>query len=162
MEVKMKLGAHSMLLSLLAGFLGSLCGGATWAATQSVPINSLTFTDTLSTPLFAGDTLLLDTLITNGSSAPLSQSVTFTAGSGVTGAIGQAAWLVSTPTLGPRLIGVNIDVINAATDTVLFSDTNTSVTNRVATSALNSVDDLGSPIPLPPGTYKLVATGNAG
>jgi hypothetical protein len=141
--------------------MSALCSGG-WAATQPLTINALSFTDTLSTPFFGGDTLLLDTLITDGSTGPLSETVTFTLGSGVTAAIGEAAWLVTTSTLGPRLIGVNIDVLDAATNAVLFSDTNTSVTNRVATSALDSVDSVtGLPLPLPAGTYKLVATGVA-
>ena len=85
----MKLKGRSILMSLLAGVLSLPCGGA-WAATQSLAINiALSFTDTLSTPFFGGDTLLLDTLITDGSTGPLSQIVTFTLGPGVSGAIGK-------------------------------------------------------------------------
>jgi hypothetical protein len=60
----MKLGARSMLMSLLAAVVSGLCGAA-WAATQSVTINSLSFSDTLSTPFSGGDTVLLDTLLTS-------------------------------------------------------------------------------------------------
>ena len=155
----MKLKALSVLTPLLAGAL-SLPGGGAWA-TQSVAINSLSFAATLSTPFGGGDTLLLDTLITDGSTGPLSQVVTFTIAPGVTGAIGEATWLVSTPTEGPRLIGVNIDVLNSS-NAIVFTDTNTTVINRVATSVLDSVDSVsGLAVPLPAGTYKLVAVGNA-
>jgi hypothetical protein len=84
----------------------------------------------LSTPFFGGDTLLLDTLITDGSTGPLSQIVTFTLAPGVTSAIGEAAWLVSTATVRPRLVRVNIDMVNAATNALVFTDTNVTVTNR--------------------------------
>jgi hypothetical protein len=53
-------------------------------------------------------------------------------------------------------------VVNAATNAVVFTDTNVTVTNRGATSLLDSVDSLTRlPIPLPAGTYKVVATGTA-
>jgi PEP-CTERM motif len=143
--------ARSIRMSLLACAMSVLCGGG-WAATQSSTINSLTFTDTLSTPFSGGDTLILDTLITNGSTGPLSQSVTFTVGPDVIEAIGEASWHVSTATLGPRLVGVDVTVFDASNNPV-FTDTNTTVTNRVATSSLAGV--------LTPGTYKLLATGNA-
>jgi hypothetical protein len=146
----MKFVGSSILVSF--AFVMSILSGGAWAATQSLTINSLSFTDTLATPFSLGDTLLLDTLITDGSTGPLSQSVTFTVGPGVGGAIGEAAWLVSTPNLGPRLVGVNIDILNSS-NVPIFTDTNTTVTNRVATSAISGV--------LTPGTYKLVATGNA-
>jgi hypothetical protein len=154
------LGARSILMSLLIGVISLLCSSG-WATTQSLTINSLSLTDTLSTSFSGGDTLLLDTLITNGSTGPLSQSVTFTVGPGVIEAIGEAAWLVSTSTLGPRLVGVNIDVINTATNAVAFTDDNVTVTNRVATSTLDSFTPQDPVGPLAPGTYKLVATGGA-
>ena len=122
------------------------------AATKVVEFNVLNATAMLPTPFAAGDTLILDTTVTQ-ETGPLSQTITFTLGSGITGLTGRAAWEVSPAAgLGPRLTGVNIDIFNAA-NTLVLSDTFAGVLGGFAISTLNG--------PIGPGTYHLVATGTA-
>jgi hypothetical protein len=106
-----------------------------------------------ATPLLAGDTLFLDTLVVNGETGPLQQRVKFTVGAGVGGFTGNAAWEISTAAgTGPRLIGVNLDVFDAGNH-VVASDSFVGTLGGFATSTL-----LGD---LSPGDYTLVATGTA-
>ena len=122
------------------------------AVTRVVEFNVLNATAMLPTPFVAGDTLLLDTTVTQ-ETGPLSQSITFTLGAGVTGLTGRAAWEISTAAgPGPRLTGVNIDIFDAG-NSLVFSDTFAGVLGGFAVSALNG--------PIGPGTYRLVATGTA-
>lgn len=148
----MKAEARSCLLMLLA-VAASLFSGGAWSTTQVVNVNSLNFSDTLATPLNAADGLIIDTVVT-GSTGPLSQSITFTVGADVGGAFGFAAWQVSPgKDVGPRLVGVNIDVLDSS-NTLVASDTFDGVLGGFALSTLKDF-----PL-LPGGTYKLVATGN--
>lgn len=122
------------------------------ATTRVVEFDLLTVSGTVNTPFLAGDTLILDTLVTMETGA-LTQMITFTVGAGVTGLIGQAAWEISTAAgPGPRLVGVNIDILDSFS-AVVTSDTGVVVANRFATSSLSS--GIG------PGTYTLKVTGNA-
>jgi hypothetical protein len=123
------------------------CGGAV-AATQTVTFSNLTASATASTPLSNGDSLLVNTLVTN-ETGPLSETVTFMIASGVTGITGNAAWNAS-PAPGPRLTGVNIDIFNSA-NSLVVSDTFAGSLGSFAISTINSA--------LTPGTYRLVATG---
>jgi hypothetical protein len=120
------------------------------AATQTAFFDALNGVATVATPVTAGDTVFLDSLVT-GQTGALSQSVTFTLDSTVTGLTGQASWVVSTAGgPGPRLVGVNVDLFDV-NNTLVSTDTNVTVTNRVASSNLSGA--IGS------GSYTLVATG---
>lgn len=122
------------------------------AVTKVVEFNVLNASATLATPFLSGDTLMLDTTVTQETGALL-QSITFTLGAGVTGLTGRAAWEISTATgPGPRLIGVNIDILDAS-NTLVFSDAFTGALGGFAISSLNGA--------IGPGTYHLVATGTA-
>lgn len=122
------------------------------ATTTVIAFNALNAAATIPAPFAAGDTLLLDTTVTQ-QTGPLSQSITFTLGADVTSLTGRAVWEISTATgLGPRLTGVNIDIFNAGNSLVL-SDTFAGVLGGFAISTLNG--------PIGPGTYRLVATGTA-
>jgi hypothetical protein len=122
------------------------------AVTKVVEFNVLNATAMLPTPFMSGDTLILDTTVTQ-ETGPLSQSVTFTLGGGVTGLTGFASWQVSTAAgPGPRLVGVNIDIFDAGNNLVL-SDAFAGALGGFAMSSLAGA--IGA------GTYRLVATGNA-
>lgn len=131
--------------------------GAAWsmpaqAVTQAVLSNNLNTAVVLPTPFLGGDNLRLDTLVTSGPGALL-QSITFTVGAGVTSLVGEAAWEISTATgTGPRLIGVNIDIFNAAS-ALVTSDSFAGILGGFAVSTFASA--------IGPGTYKMVATGTA-
>ena len=122
------------------------------AVTKVVEFNVLNATAMLPAPFAAGDTLLLDTTVTQETGA-LSQSITFTLGGDVTSLTGMASWQISTAAgPGPRLVGVNIDIFDAGNNLVL-SDAFAGVLGGFAMSSLNG--------PIGAGTYRLVATGNA-
>ena len=122
------------------------------ADTMAVEFNVLNAAATLMTPFATGDTLILDTVVTQETGA-LSQSVTFTLAAGVTGLLGQAAWEISTAAgPGPRLVGVNIDIFDAGNNLVL-SDNFAGTLGGFAVSAFNGA--------IGPGTYRMRATGNA-
>ena len=143
-RVPLKTFAPALLL--LAGLSPQL-GHAT---TQLVSFNVLNATATLPTPFASGDVLRLDTLVTTQIGALL-QTINFTVGAGVGSFDGEASWEVSTATSTlPRLIGVNIDIFNAAS-VLVASDTFTSTVSGFAHSIISG--------PLPPGAYRLVATG---
>lgn len=121
------------------------------AETQSVFFNRLNETATVLPALAGSDTLFVDTLVTQETGS-LAQDVTFTVGAGVTSFSGTAAWLVTpAASSGPRLVGVNIDVLDS-TKTVVFSDTFQGLLANFAHSTLG-----GS---IGPGTYTLSTTGN--
>lgn len=122
------------------------------AATQSTMFHNLVASATIGTPLAADDTLIVDTLVT-GETGALSQSVTFTLAAGVSSLVGNAAWEITTLSgPGPRLVGVNIDIVDAG-NTVVASDTFAGTLAGFAMSTFAS--SIG------PGTYTLVATGTA-
>jgi hypothetical protein len=121
------------------------------ADTMTVEFNVLNAAATLNTPFAAGDSLILDTLVTQETGA-LSQSITFTVAAGVTSLVGQAVWAVSTAAgPGPRLVGVNIDIFDAGNNVVL-SDSFSGVLGGFAISTFNGA--------IGPGTYRMVAVGN--
>ncbi|MEO7387665.1 MAG: hypothetical protein ABIX37_12065, partial [Gammaproteobacteria bacterium] len=92
------------------------------AITQVVQFNVLNASATLPTAFNVGDNLRLDTLVTSQVGALL-QAITFTVGANVDSLIGEAAWEVNTVDgTGPRLSGVNIDIVDAS-DAVVISDT---------------------------------------
>jgi hypothetical protein len=122
------------------------------AATKVVALNVLSATVTLPTPLLGGDSLILDTLVSPQTGALL-QTINFLVGAGVTSLSGDAVWQISTAAgLGPRLIGVNLDVFNNTTNTLVVSDSNVIVAGAFAVSKFNATA-------LTPGSYRLVATG---
>ncbi len=143
----------SKTLSRLAAALVLGCSALAtqvYAVTQDVFFNRLNASATVLPLLAAGDTLFVDTLVTQETGA-LSQAVTFSLGSGLT-LNGFAAWMITTAVgPGPRLIGVNIDIFDSA-NSLVVSDGGVVVSNGFATSSFASVL-LGA------GTYKLVATG---
>lgn len=122
------------------------------AVTRVVEFNLLTESGTINTPFMAGDSLFMDTLVTMETGL-LTQSITFSVAAGVTGYVGQAAWIISTAAgPGPRLVGVNIDLLDS-TNAVIGTDSGTMAINGVASSVLGG--------PLTAGTYTLRATGTA-
>ncbi len=126
-------------------------GAPALATTQPVFYNVLNVSSTLTTPFVADDSLRLDTLVT-AETGQLNQSITFTVGAGVDEFFGRAAWEISTAEgPGPRLVGVNIDLVDAF-NTVVASDTFEGVIGGFAVSTI-----AGS---ITPGVYTLVATGN--
>ncbi|MEO6281351.1 FxDxF family PEP-CTERM protein [Roseateles sp.] len=141
--------------------MAALASAATWVAALAVPaqamtrvveLNVLNATAMLTTPIASGDTLLLDTTVTQ-ETGPLTQSITFTLGAGVTSLTGFASWQISTATgPGPRLTGVNIDVFDSM-NTLVLSDAFTGSLGGFAMSSLNG--------PVGAGTYRMVATGTA-
>lgn len=142
-----RLAAFAALAAFVAG--ASL---PAHAETTVVQFNVLNASATLTTPFNLGDTLILDTVVTPETGA-LSQSITFTVAAGVTSLLGRAAWEISTAAgPGPRLIGVNIDVLDAGNNLVL-SDTFAGTLGGLAVSTLDGA--------IGPGTYRMVATGNA-
>lgn len=119
------------------------------AFTQAVPFNLLKESATIGTPLGAGDGLFVDTLVTTEVGALL-QEVTFTV-KAATMLEGAAVWQISTAAgPGPRLVGVNIDLLDSANNTVV-SDTFAGVLAGFAHSTFSA--SIG------PGTYLLRATG---
>lgn len=138
-----------LLAATACAFGALLCTGA-HAANQSVSFNTLVASATVATPLAVGDSLLIDTLVTNAVGA-LSQSVTFTVGAGATSFVGGATWQISTAAgPGPRLIGVNIDIFGPG-NTLVGSDTLVGTLGGFAVSSLAGA--------ITPGIYTLVATG---
>lgn len=130
----------------------------TFAGTPSnapppAPAGFLQQSSTVAAPIGAGDTVLIDSAVI-GRTGALRQAVTFTAGAGVTGFTSNAAWEITTASgFGPRLIGVNIDLLDAD-DNLVFSDNFGGVLgNSFALSSFAGA--------LTPGTYTLVATGTA-
>lgn len=122
------------------------------ADTTVVEFNVLNAAATLLTPFATGDTLILDTVVTQETGA-LSQSITFAVAAGVTSLVGQAAWEISTASgTGPRLVGVNIDIFDAGNNLVM-SDTFAGTLSGFAVSGIKGA--------IGPGTYRLVATGSA-
>lgn len=129
----------------------------TFAGTPSsqpapAPTGFLQQSSTVAGTMGAGETVLIDNAVI-GRTGPLRQAVTFTAGAGVTGFTSNAAWEVTPAAgFGPRLIGVNIDLLDAANN-VLYSDSFGGLTGEFALSSFAGA--------LAAGTYTLVATGTA-
>jgi len=129
--------------------LWAACAHGAWAATQVVNYGNLNATATVATELNAGDTLFLNTFTTE--TGALLEETTFTIGPDVGTFSGRAAWEVSALVGNdPRLVGVNIDILDAS-NTVVFSDTFAGVLAGFAHSTF-----LGN---IAPGIYKVVATG---
>jgi fermentation-respiration switch protein FrsA (DUF1100 family) len=133
-----------------AAALAALLVQPAFAETQTVQYGNLTSSAVVTTPLDPGDNLFVDTFTTQHGS--LSQATTFTLASQAD-FNGLAGWIIDTADgQGPRLVGVNIDILDAS-QTVVASDTFSGVLGGFAHSSF-----LGS---LGPGTYTLLATGNA-
>ncbi|HEX8603988.1 MAG TPA: FxDxF family PEP-CTERM protein [Pseudoduganella sp.] len=133
-----------------AAALAALLAQPALAETQTVHYGNLAASAVVTTPLGGGDSLFVDTFATQQGS--LTQSTTFTL-SAETDFTGLAGWIIDTADgQGPRLVGVNIDILDAST-TVVASDNFTGVLGGFAHSSF-----LGT---LGPGTYTLLATGNA-
>lgn len=138
-------------LSTGLALTGALLAQPAWAETYYVDYGNLVATATVADTLLAGDNLFLDTFTTERGS--LSQTTTFTIGSDVTGFNGLAGWIIDTADgQGPRLVGVNIDIFDSSNNLVA-SDSFTGVLGGFAHSAFDGL--------IGPGSYTLVATGNA-
>lgn len=132
---------------LLSGSLSHLAH----ATPQTVFFDTLNGSATIGQAVNAGDTLYLDTVVRSGSGA-LAQSASFTLGAGVTGLSGHAAWMVGDAAgPGPRLVGFNVDLVDANTNALVASDVFGGLLAGYAHSTLAA--DIG------PGDYRLVATG---
>jgi hypothetical protein len=122
------------------------------AGATSFPVffGNLNASATVATPLGGGDTLIMDTVVTTETGA-LSQSITFTLDSSVASVEGFAAWEVtSSSSLGPRLVGVNIDIFDSGNN-LIITDTFAGVLASFAHSTITSA--------IGPGTYTVVVTG---
>ena len=134
-----------------AAALAALLVQPAFATTQSVYYGTLVGSAVVGAPILPGDNLFVDTVVTTELGA-LNQITTFTL-TDYADFNGLAGWIIDTADgQGPRLVGVNIDLLDASA-TVIASDTFTGVLGGFAHSSF-----LGS---LGPGTYTLVATGNA-
>lgn len=122
------------------------------AVTIPVAFNTLNASATVATPLVAGDTLFVDTLVANETGA-LNQAVTFTL-STPSFLSGAAAWQISTAGgTGPRLVGVNIDLFNAS-NSLVATDNAPGTLGGFAVSEIPNT-------PLNAGVYTLRTTGTA-
>jgi hypothetical protein len=139
--------------AILAGALAFVVSSTpSGAVSYPVSFNYLTSSVTVASTLEDADSLLLDTLVTTEVGALL-QEITFTIGSSVSGVEGVAAWQVNAEAgAGPRLVDVNIDIYDS-NDVLVLSDDFEGVLGGFAHSSLEGALD--------PGTYRLVATGNA-
>jgi hypothetical protein len=150
-------GTYELVMTGTGVRASSLDVSLTFAGTPSVapPVPAgtpLLQSSTVVAPLNAGSTVFIDAT-TAARTGALRQELTFTAGAGVTGFTSQAAWEVSSSAgFGPRLVGVNVDLLDDASN-VLFSDGAVTVANGFALSSFSGA--------LAPGTYTLVATGTA-
>lgn len=106
---------------------------------------------TLATPLRHRETLLVDTLVTAQVGA-IAHEVTFTPAAGIDRFSGDVVWMISEAVgIGPRLIGVNVDVFD--TEGVLVaSDTFAGTLAGFAHSTLTGA--VGS------GAHRIVVSGN--
>lgn len=118
----------------------SLPGGrarlsAAEATTRLVGLTGLS-SSTTAPGLFQGnESLLVNTLVT-GSTGALTNPVFFNVGAGVTSLSGAAAWEIGTATgFDPRLVGVDIDIVDAA-NVLVASDTIQGTSSGFATSTL--------------------------
>jgi hypothetical protein len=106
---------------------------------------------TTAPALAAGDVLFVATHI-RGQTGALSHSVTFSVAAGVIEVSGRATWAISTASgPGPRLIGVNFDIVNAS-NVLVLSDT-------FAGTLSGGADATFASTALAPGIYTLRATG---
>jgi PEP-CTERM motif len=138
------------LAPIAAVLIGTLGAAGASATTQVVTFNQLNASATLAVPFLAGDVLRLNTYATQVGA--LLQTITFTLGADVGMLSGQASWEINTATgIGPRLIGVNVDVFDAA-NALVISDSSVLTGNGFATSSF-ATTALGA------GTYHMVATG---
>lgn len=130
--------------------LVALLAGPAFAETQSVFYGNLMGSAVVAQPLAPGDNLFIDTFVS--SQGLLTQSTTFTLND-YADFNGLAGWIIDTADgQGPRLVGVNIDILDNSSN-VVASDDFAGVLGGFAHSSF-----LGS---LGPGTYTLIATGNA-
>jgi hypothetical protein len=130
--------------------LVALMAGPAFADTQTVHYGNLAANAVVAPMLDPGDNLFIETFTTEHGS--LSQTTTFTLAESVD-FTGLAGWIIDTADgQGPRLVGVNIDILDG-TSTVVASDDFEGVLAGFAHSSF-----MGS---LGPGTYTLIATGNA-
>lgn len=120
-------------------------------ASTALHFEQLNTSSTVNQAFQVGDNLMIDTLVTSATGA-LAQEITFTVASGVTGLTGSAIWSVTGANdFGPRLVGVNIDILDSSKN-VVSSDTFAGVVASAAHSTFETKLD--------PGVYTLRATGN--
>lgn len=135
-----------------AGETGSLPLQGASTNLKSAFFTTLADTRTIGPTLQSRDTLLIDTLVTTDAGA-LAHTVNFTPAAGIDRFTGDLVWMVS-DAIGssPRLIGVNVDVLDA-NGTLVASDTFTSTLSGFAHSTLSGT--LGA------GVHRIVVTGTA-
>jgi len=140
----------SVISRLSAVALAALLMNPAFATTRSVAYSTLTASTTVGAPLDLGDNLFIDTFTTD--QGALVQRTTFTL-YGNADFNGLAGWIIDTADgQGPRLVGVNIDILDAS-DTVVASDDFSGVLGGFAHSSFSGT--------LTQGVYTVVATGNA-
>lgn len=106
---------------------------------------------TILPTLIAGETLLVDTLVTSQTGA-LAHSVTFTPAPGIDRVVGSATWMISSAvSAAPRLVGLNVDVVDAL-GAIVVSDAIGGTLSGFAHSTLNGT--------IGPGAHRIVVTGN--
>lgn len=133
---------HSVICLSLAAALACPLAEAT---TRLVGLTGLS-SSTTAPGLFQGnESLLVNTLVT-GSTGALTNPVFFNVGAGVTSLSGAAAWEIGTATgFDPCLVGVNIDIFDAA-NVLDASDTNQGTTRPTTScSATRSTARPASP-----------------
>jgi hypothetical protein len=96
-----------------AGETGSLPLQGATTNLKTAFFTTLQDTRTIATTVLPGETLLVDTLVTT-QTGPLAHTVNFTPAAGIDRFSGDLVWMVAPAVgTGPRLIGVNVDVIDA-------------------------------------------------
>lgn len=134
-----------------AGETGSLPLQGVTTNLKTAFFTTLQDTRTLETPLLPGETLLVDTLVTT-QIGPLAHTVNFTPSAGTDRFTGELVWITSDAVgSGPRLVGVNVDVIDA-NGMLAASDTFSGFLSGFAHSTLSGT--LGS------GVHQIVVTGS--
>ncbi len=105
---------------------------------------------TIATTLLPGETLLVDTLVTS-QTGPLAHTVNFTPAAGIDRFTGELVWMTSSAIgTGPRLTGVNVDVIDA-NGMLVASDAFSGILSGFAHATLTGT--LGA------GVHRIVVTG---
>ncbi len=125
-----------------AGETGSLPLQGASINTKTAFFTTLQDTRTITTPLLHNETLLVDTLVTTQTGL-LAHTVAFTPAEGTDRFTGELAWMVSDATgASPRLIGVNVDVVDA-NGTIVASDTFSGTLSGFAHSTLSGTLGVG-------------------
>jgi hypothetical protein len=133
-----------------AGETGSLPLQGATTSTKTAFFTTLQDNRTIAATLLHGETLLVDTLVTT-QVGPLAHSVNFTPSAGIDRFSGELVWMISDAIgTGPRLVGVNVDVVDA-NGVIVASDAFVGTTTGFAHSTLTGA--LGA------GVHRILVTG---